>query len=93
MVESRPYWLQGGYAECEEPGCAEGLAEAWSALVDADNASNGSGWALAIPIPRVRDRLGTTPPLVPGIPHPAGSRSTCTSWSDHGLRTSRNMHI
>ena len=30
-VESRPYWLQEGYVECEELGVRRALARAWSA--------------------------------------------------------------
>ena len=62
--ESRLIWLQEGIAECEEPGCAEGLGEAWSARVDADtpvwawvgpwqyqSASWVHGWVVPLPYP------------------------------------------
>ena len=49
-VESRSIGSRGRYVECEEPRCAEGLAEARSAWVDAETAVSGTGWALAIPM-------------------------------------------
>ena len=38
VLESRLYWSWEGIAECEELGCAEGPARAWSDPADADNA-------------------------------------------------------
>ena len=49
---------------------------AWSAWVDADNAGNGMGWALAIPIYGYMDGwVGSTPlPVYPPSQYPLRAR-------------------
>ena len=95
-MESRPYWLQGGIRECEEPGCAERPDGPRSALVDADTAFlalvgpcqyqyTDTGWVLPLP------DTGWVLPL----PYPPGYRPlTVTAMHEYtGPRVTRNMHI
>ena len=77
MVESRPYWLQGGYLRVREPRCAEGPARGLECLGDTVVRAWRTGWALAIPMygtgwvvpryttlpaPHLYPTPGTTPP-------------------------------
>ena len=75
-MESRRYWGLRPDTECGEPRCAEGPAGPWSAVVGADTAVPGIGWALAIPINGILAGYyppgtppGTTPPPHPPVPH------------------------
>ena len=92
-MESRPYWSPGGHAECEEPRCAEGLPEAWSALADADNACNGHWLGPGNTKYRVLGGCWVVPGIPPSQYHPSTTRMSGLVHCRHGARATRNMHI
>ena len=74
-MESRLYWLQGGYVSARSQGVRKGQSWPWSALVDADMPGlalvgpwqyqcSGVGWVVPLPCthPGIPSRYPTPAP-------------------------------